>query len=224
MARSFAIASSQYCQVSSAVMGTVGSVGFFFRRTASGLILGFATYHTSGRHIIELMHILVSNLGCRMYLEGPIAGRARWVGGYSTTSDIHHCLGTWANDGSAPSLWLDGVAVAGGTQSGTALGAQTLSKSGIGMRTYDSANTYQDGDIWDIGIWNVQLGSTEAVALSKGFSPNQIRPASLTAYYPCGGAIGKQDIDLGKGGLYPMTPTNSPTWSAHGRTIYPIIG
>lgn len=41
-----------------------------------------------------------------------------------------------------------------------------------------------DGMIAEFGIWNAILTAGEAAALAKGFTPDQIRPASLVEYVP----------------------------------------
>lgn len=103
----------------------------------------------------------------------------------------------------------------------------TVARSTIGVIYNDGGNVYQlhmNGDIWEVGVWNVALDAGEIKALAQGYPPSTIRPASLVAYYPLGGRIGgNNDLDRWKSKL-DMTPDNSPTFATHGRMIYPGDG
>jgi len=88
-----------------------------------------------------------------------------------------------AND---PAMYLDG----GGTVSeGQAPVGTRLTDVGanliIGNRVQEDRTW--DGLLAEAAFWNVALTESEALALSKGISPDQIRPASLVAYFTLNG-------------------------------------
>jgi hypothetical protein len=91
----------------------------------------------------------------------------------------------------------------------------------LGARyTSGSIDLHFDGKLADIAFWSVALTASEVAALYKGYSPQQIRPESLVAHYPCGGLYGRNSLDRWKSKL-DLTDTNSPTYTDHPRIIYP---
>lgn len=96
---------------------------------------------------------------------------------------------------------------------------QGLTQTSIGMWETDGQPKmdYFDGNLAEIGLWNVALTDTEIAILAKGVSPLFIRPQNLVAYWP----LVRDDND--RVGGYNMTPYNSPTWAAHAPVIYPAM-
>lgn len=70
---------------------------------------------------------------------------------------------------------------------------------------------YVSGSLSEVGIWKAGLTDGEITALSKGFTPDQIRPQSLTFYLPLVSSI--QDLRGGK----VITNNNGATVANHPR-------
>lgn len=219
MARGFN-GSSQYLEYAGAVVSSK-PLAMSLRHVITDNTITYpalAVYHTSGNHNISLHYIgSVSTIGWRAYCE--ISGASyRQVGSRASTGlNIAAC--TWAAGTDAPALYVNGVGVSGSASIG-ASGSATLSRTGIASYIYGGSRQYHSGTAAEAAIWNAQLSEGELIALTNGYSPLEIRPASLVAYYPLGGHYGQYDLDRWKN-RYDLTPTGSPTWADHPRVIYP---
>jgi len=60
------------------------------------------------------------------------------------------------------------------------------SSSTIGFPT--NAAQQLDGQMAELAVWKTQLNANDFASLTKGFTPNQIRPQSLVAYLPMTGS------------------------------------
>ena len=70
-----------------------------------------------------------------------------------------------------------------------------------------------DGEIAEVGIWsNAVLTADEFSALSNGFTPPKIRPASLIQYVP----FVRNNVNLKEAA---WTDTGTPAWSDHPRVF-----
>jgi hypothetical protein len=69
----------------------------------------------------------------------------------------------------------------------------------------------------EVGIWNAALTDAEVAILALGYSPDQVRPASLVEYWKL---IGRNSPETGIKG-YDMTLYNAPLVANHPRIIYP---
>lgn len=81
---------------------------------------------------------------------------------------------------------------------------------------------YYNGQVCEVGVYNAELSLSEINALYRGYTPLEIRPQSLVAYYPLGGHYGQLDLDRWKN-KYDLSPASSPTWYEHPRVIYPVV-
>lgn len=107
--------------------------------------------------------------------------------------------------------YLNGVAAsAPNTTSVTPAGSDRIS---VGRQGRLSAVNYWDGNICEVGVWNVVLTDAEIAALAAGVSPARIRPGSLVFYAPVWGAD-SPEADLSSGAR-DLTVTGT-TASAHG--------
>jgi hypothetical protein len=82
--------------------------------------------------------------------------------------------------------------------------------SGPGYRYYIQ---YSNANYSEIAIWKAGLNDNEITSLSKGFTPDQIRPQSLTFYLPLVSSI--QDLRGAKN----IANVNGATASTHPRII-----
>jgi hypothetical protein len=93
----------------------------------------------------------------------------------------HHCgLFTSAT---SRSIFFNGVNENTGTIN---IGSQNAATNvTIGARFQNSAvGAYFEGDLADVGIWNVALTADEIASLAKGVACNLVRPQSLVFYAP----------------------------------------
>jgi hypothetical protein len=74
-----------------------------------------------------------------------------------------------------------------------------------------TASYYANGQIAEVGIWNVALTAAEIASLAKGMTCDKVRPQSLVFYAPL-----IRDLQDTKGGLI-ITPVNNPTVATHPR-------
>lgn len=74
-----------------------------------------------------------------------------------------------------------------------------------------SFGAYFDGDIAEVGIWNVALTAAEIASLAKGMTCDKVRPQNLVFYAPL-----VRDLIDAKGGRT-ITNNNSATVAAHPR-------
>lgn len=84
----------------------------------------------------------------------------------------------------------------------------TSAQCELGRYGIDGASThFLDGDLAEVGLWDVVLNAGEIEALSKGFQPSLIRPQSLLHYAPLTDAI---DRMMGAATVSSATLTNHP--------------
>jgi hypothetical protein len=131
--------------------------------------------------------------------------------------------GAWAHVGGVFSSATSRIAY----RDGIAAGAQTTSRvptginqNTIGVVSHTSGTLAQpwNGEIAEVGIWDVALTTPEMEALAKGISPLLIRPASLVYYWPILGKY-NPEIDRISGGA--MTVTGTTQAATHPRIMYP---
>ena len=137
-------------------------------------------------------------------------------------------LGTFTQpttDTSASGKWLHGAAVftsatsrtpylngAAGTTNTADVGTQnTFNATTIGARWSTTLGLYFDGDIAEVGVWNVALTAAEIASLAKGFTCDRVRPQSLVFYAP----LIRDLVDV-RGGLA-ITNNNTATVANHPR-------
>jgi hypothetical protein len=82
-------------------------------------------------------------------------------------------------------------------------GLDDLSIGSLGTTLDGARSSYADGEIADVGIWDVALTAAEVAALSAGYSADTVRPAKLVNYWPLVGfadpeidVYGKQDLTV----------------------------
>jgi hypothetical protein len=124
--------------------------------------------------------------------------------------------------------WHHAVATVSGTGSGTVFttyfngqagttATDTLSPVGnidsviVGARYGASVGLFLDGQIAEVGIWNVALTAAEIASLADGMTCDKVRPQSLVFYAPL--VRNLQDV---KGGLT-ITNNNTATVANHPR-------
>lgn len=226
MARSFASASSQRVGRAGAVISAVPmTFACWFRTTST----------TAIQRLIDIGQISVGNQKWSLGLLGTVAtpnttviASAVNVSGTFAASSATYSANTWHHaaavfaSSTSRTAYLDGGNSGSNTTSITPSGVDTttIGATGIGASAYGQ---YLDGMVAESGIWSAALTDAEIAALAKGYTPLEIRPDALVAYWPLGGHYGQFDIDSWKN-QYGVTPSGSPTWAEHPRVIYPAIG
>lgn len=134
----------------------------------------------------------------------PVTGGALSTGTWYSLCAVNDGSGNWT-------LYRDGTSVGTGSPGNC---NSTTGQTCIGRRTYAGLNENFNGDIADIAIWNVALVAAEIDALSDGFSPTLVRPASLQLNVP----LIRDVVDLRGNASFSITGTSVAT---HPRVIQP---
>lgn len=154
-----------------------------------------------------------------------IAGRLNY---FSNVTGSWRQSSTGINNGAWRhcAIRINGTGAGAGTfyLDGTADGTFTEATCGVGgavkrIAANADATLRFIGEMAEVAVYSAALDASEITALSKGFSPILIRPASLVAYWPLIGSY-SPEIDVWKNNLS-GTITGSPSASAHPRVYYP---
>lgn len=123
-----------------------------------------------------------------------------------TTGTWYHACGVFATSTSR-TAYIDG-----GSAGSNALSSTPASIAEIALASINSASTWLNGRLAEVGVWNVALNASEVAALAGRVSPLRIRTGSLKIYVPMFG-VGSPERDYIGG--YHMTLNNTPAQSAH---------
>ena len=129
----------------------------------------------------------------------------------ATTGVWHHIVGVFASL-SSRTAYLNGVASTVNTGSHLAV---TYNRIAIGARFVGTRDSFFNGDIAEVGVWDAALGADEIAGLAKGFPCRLARPSALQFY----SRLIRNNMDI-RGGIA-LTNTNGATVSDHPRIIYP---
>ncbi len=221
MARLFDDAQSQYLQRSGATppVTTPPFTLACWARTDSDsadqalLWIGDKDSTTSCIGVIEMLAASPFPRVCARTISGGVVGSA--VTGNYAVNTWHHVCGVFpATDDRA--VYLDGTNKGADDTGVSGAGANTVAVARCGDQT---PGDYLSGAVAEAAIWSAALSQTEANSLARGFSPLQIRPESLAAYWPLGGFFGQADRDLL--GQYDLTAYNAPSSTDHPPLVYP---
>ena len=210
-ARSFTTASSQYLELSSAVVSAEPLTMVCWAKpnnTSAGHAL--MSIGTSGGTARWQLSHNVSSAQCQVISvnSGGAVGVA--TAGTPGAGSWQHYAAVYTSSTSR-TAYLDGVA---GTTDTSSITVSGVNRTIIGARiSGGSYGTYHDGTIAEAAIWNVALTASEISSLAAGFSPRYIRPASLVFYAPLVGTL--QEL---RGGVS-LTNVNSTTTADHPRVF-----
>jgi hypothetical protein len=214
MARRFATASSQYFVNTggSPVSTYPFSISAWYKPTVTLQDKAiFCLANGSSRHLLYQNQAKVAmfsgvgaTTGQSVTSGGLTAGTLSHIGGIVSAANIRSTI----IDGLANGFDLTNVVTTSMVQ--TYLGAYY--NSGL------VAGFYGNGDISEVGIWDVELNADEWASLGAGCSPLLVRPQNLKAYWPL---LGRATHEEDWVGTYLLTNTNSATVVDHTRIIYP---
>jgi hypothetical protein len=140
-----------------------------------------------------------------------VSGVADTTSGFSTNT-WHHACGVFES-ASSRTAYID--AGSSGTNT-TSVTPTLLNRTNIGVIFLQSVGGtsgtgFMDGQIAEVGIWNVALTTAEIASLADGMTCDKVRPQSLVFYAP----LVRDLIDY-KGGLT-ITNNNTATVANHPR-------
>jgi hypothetical protein len=195
VARSFASASSQYLERTSAVVTAAPltmSCWFNTATAASQMLMTLSSNNGSGFNEFD------------MSLSSALAVNAGTVDGVSTSqanSTTNGTSGAWNHACAVYAAANSRAAYVNGGSKGTETTSRTpssLIRTGIGRRV-GLNNTYMNGLIAEAAIWDVALTDAEVAVLAARACPLLVRPGNLVSYWPLIGRF-SPEIDL-VGGL-----------------------
>ena len=179
MARNFNGTSARIHISSAVVSATPYTMACWFRTTSMadlGTLISINST-TSGAHYAGLwfrgdvagdpVDILIES--------GGVQNTARSATG-CTSGQWHHACGVFSSSTSR-TVYLDGGSSATNNTSTT----PSLDRTEVG--TWRSSSWF-NGDIAEVGIWNIDLTAADVASLAKGVSPALIRPQNHVAYLP----------------------------------------
>ncbi len=119
---------------------------------------------------------------------GGIVAQSFAAGVAVTAAHLTVCSsGTWYHacavfsSTTSRSIYLNGT---GKVTDTTASNPSGFDRTNIGIRWSTTRGLFFDGLLFAPSIWNVALTDAEVVSLAAGFSPKQVRPASLVRCAP----------------------------------------
>lgn len=194
MARLFARASSEYITLSSlpAITSSVSISAWYYNNTVPG-----AVPTRQWILISEFAAAAILNYGVYLDSTGINLQYTTASGVYVTftttttfdTGHWHHVLISSDFTTAGTKIYLDGVSQSFST-GGTPGTPQTTGATPlyfIGRLSAGGTQEYFDGRQADVALWTAQLSAIEALALSAGIRPYNIRRSSLADYWPLDG-------------------------------------
>jgi hypothetical protein len=170
---------------------TVGTVSFRFKHTSTSVMTMVALEQDNGRNGFAILANPFS-VG-RIYVEGypgtsPAAVSIATSGTPAANDGVyHHCGFCWNFAASSTNkFYYDATDQGANSGSGAAWGwaaGDITEQIAIG-EDYGPFYSDYNGSIADFALWDVQLNADEIAALSKGVSPNRIRPTALQMHVP----------------------------------------
>lgn len=179
--RTFTAASSMYIEANTPVTAHPMSLSCWFRTNQV----------TSAQALVMITFGGANNQANWLYIAAQVAGDPLEAGGWDgitvarARSSASITTGTWYHAGgvftsfSSRDGYLNGVKASDTT---TITNAWAYNKVLLGR--WDSSTDRFDGDMAEVGVWNVALTDAEMEALAAGLSPLRVRPSALVFYLP----------------------------------------
>ena len=208
MAYNFASASTQALSTASTpVTAAPLTLACWLRRsTFSGASSVVGLFQNAANGDGQLLTLRAdTQLGAGSY-DAPFYNQS--LSGTTVSQDVWtHGAGVWASTTSR-TVYLNGSA---GTTNTDSLTPTSLNAIGVGATIRPTLIEFFNGQIAEVGIWNVALTQPEIASLAKGMTCDKVRPQSLVFYAPL--IRNLQDV---RGGLT-ITNNNGATVANHPR-------
>jgi hypothetical protein len=216
LARLFDDTSSQYLNLGSAVLSaepiTVSAWFYTDDNAQSGAQTVFSLGSSSSSTHYFVLWWASATTTMEAIARAAAAARKATYSVTPTNNTWYHVGGIWATT-TDRTVYFDG-----NTGNNTQFASPTVNQTSIGARWTTSASQFMSGRLADVGLWNVALTSTEMGMLQAGYSPWQVRRASLVAWWRL---LGSEDQDLVAGNH--LTAQGSPTTAGHPPIYNPLI-
>ena len=117
-------------------------------------------------------------------VPGGVGGQGNYVSGAVTLNTWQHLAGVYTASNSRRAYWNGTASASPATNNYVPSGINRL-LIGLDRVTSPQVTNFQNaGRIAEVGIWKVALNADEVLALSRGVSPELVRPQSLVFYAP----------------------------------------
>lgn len=214
MSTQFITASSQYLSTTTPVNQMPLTVACWFYATSqtsatSRVLVDLRDPTTTNSNIYRLVIPLNTSILRAATASNSVFAQADTASGSILANTWMHAAGVHLNLTSR-SVYLNGLTK---NTNSTSLAAPPPIKNlyiGGSFSTSGPLNFF-NGFIAEVGIWNLALTDQEIISLSKGITPDKIRPQNLVFYAPL-----IRDLQDTKGGLT-ITNNNTATVAAHPR-------
>jgi hypothetical protein len=211
MAYQFASASTQWLSTASApATGSPMTIAAWGKTSSTQGQVLVAIGDNSGTHRNQLQFAA----GATVFTPRAVAIGQTATGQATGTSNSvngqwNHGCGVFTSTTSRTIFFNGASEATNTTDTGTPNAATAIN---IGARTAsNAAGLYFNGDLADVGIWNVALTAAEIASLAKGMACDKVRPQSLVFYAP----LARDLIDV-RGGRT-ITNNNTATVANHTR-------
>jgi hypothetical protein len=153
--------------------------------------------------------VLYSNGSNLSFFVNSAAGFAQpGISGVNSTNTWYHCCAV-EESSTSRYVYLNGTASTQNTTDRTPSGINAIN---IGVDVVNnSASSVTNGQVGEVGVWNVALTAAEIASLAKGVTCDKVRPQSLVFYAP----LVRELIDV-RGGRT-ITNNNTATVAVHPR-------
>ena len=199
--------SNQYLSASAPATAAPLTIACWARPSATGTSAYVAIGNTTTGERFQLALNVSATAVAAQTVAGGSTNTAS-VGAVPSVNNWLHAAGVFSATNNRVA-YLDGVAGTANTASSTPSGINSLY---VGARNNGGgAGLYFNGQIAEVGVWNVALNAPEIASLAKGMTCDKVRPDSLVFYAP----LVRDLIDY-SGGLT-ITNNNSATVAVHPR-------
>jgi hypothetical protein len=208
MAYNFTATNSQFLSMPIAVVsGAPVTMACWYYRTSSATSQAYVSVcNTTSTNLLSLTH--GSNNFISALANDGVTGAQTQVYPDSSINTWNHGCAVFNSNSSRRVFW-------NGINSGittTASNVSSLNVTVVGGRySAGVVGQYSNGNIAEVGIWNISLTDEEIASLAKGITCDKIRPQNLVFYAPL-----IRDLQDTKGGLT-ITNNNGAAITDHPR-------
>jgi len=180
---------------------------------------------TNGANIINIGNAVIIGFNTSGHVTGTYHNSTTWKSLVDLSSPVDyrgagkiHVLYVVNPIGTSQILYINGISVATGTETGSISwsGGGRTSTTRVGIHV-SSGNWDLNGRIGEVALWSAGLGPNMALALGKGIRTFSIRPGALNCYLPMHGFQSPEPDLSGKGRSF--TVTGSPTRANHPQIV-----